>query len=597
MQQVPQPLYVGKVIISNREPAKHNEFYVWIDKDVDIDVGSTFVVTEDGRNKIIGLVVDSESRSTSADAIDEYFSSNVGDPMADPLIDRRVIHIYKVRVMRRDPSITKPPTSRMKVRIADKRDIEFLNSMIEPKNRVVAGFIYGSPSYELSSREDPNNWIPLYYNAEYLAGPEGAHVMITGKSGLAAKTSYALFLIFSFLNWARANNKRVAVIAFNVKHCDLFKLVKLLDLQTWDDVENLLRQRFTNRPDIASDYIGLWKRLRQEFGLSSPTDLIPKDVNGNPMLYYWTYDKSGTKDVCIRNYLQQNPNVPVAEYKYGIADLTIEELIEVLSGGDYKSLTSAQQEYVELLASVIMDCIVNQNSRLTINDIYNEALRVLTGTPNTKLHTLAFCGSSRLARDVASQSTVRSVARGIVNFINKNQSYGLELSNPTGNPIKGSNIREGINIIQLNSLSEAMQRLIFNSVLRQLEQIQQSPARFDHVLIFVDELNKFAPKNYDSPIKRSIIEIAARARNLNIGLIGAQQFASFIDTEVYGNAATYIIGNTDDAELKNDEYDKFGDLKSLIPGLSQGEVIIYQLSSHYSPIKVRFPLMLHHLFR
>jgi len=56
-----------------------------------------------------------------------------------------------------------------------------------------------------------------------------------------------------------------------------------------------------------------------------------------------------------------------------------------------------------------------------------------------------------------------------------------------------------------------------------------------------------------------------------------------------------IIGNTDDAELKNDEYRKFGDLKTLIPELAQGDVVVYQLASYNSPIKVRFPIMLHEL--
>lgn len=139
-----------------------------------------------------------------------------------------------------------------------------------------------------------------------------------------------------------------------------------------------------------------------------------------------------------------------------------------------------------------------------------------------------------------------------------------------------------------------MQRLIFNNVLNRLLQIQQSPQPFDHVLVFVDELNKFAPKRYYSPIKESIIDMAARARSLNIGLIGAQQFASLIDEEVYGNASTYVIGNTDDAELKMRNI-KIRGSKESNTRVDARETIIYQLASYNSPIKVRFPIMLHQL--
>lgn len=598
--QVSQPPYVGRVIISYREPAKHSEFYVWINKDVDIDVGSTFLVAEDLRNKIIGLVVDSYATSTSESAISEFYSSNVGDPVASSLVEPRVITIYKVKAIRRDPPIVKPPTSRMRVRFATQADIDFLNQTIKQQDRVLAGFVYG-----FTDPEDPNSWIPLYYDARYLAGPEGAHVMITGKSGLAAKTTYALFLIFSFIQWAKKHNKRVAVVAFNVKQCDLFRVARILNLQSWSDVENLIRSYFANKPEIASANIGLWRRIVQEFNLSSPSELIPKDNSGNPMLYYWTYSQN---DKCL-SYVSATNLMVVNVYSYGIGDLEYKELEEILIGGEEdnrgKGLSKAQRDYIDALANHIINQIRNlNNTSVTFQKLLNDARNISQALQQLKLHLRnpkMYQRPNNIFTDVQGAgiiyalSTIRVVARKVANFIMSNKDFGLEIYRQKGHPITDVDIHEGINIIQLNFDNDAMQRLIFNSVFKKIEEIQQSSHPFDHVLVFVDELNKFASKRYDSPIKESIINIAARARSLNIGLIGAQQFASLIDEEVYGNASTYVIGNTDDAELKNEEYKKFGDLKSLIPELNQGETIIYQLASYNSPIKIRFPIMLHEL--
>ena len=573
--QTPQTNYIGKVIISDRERAKHNEFYVWVAKDENIEVGSTVLVAEDDKNKILGLVVDSYSTSSAENALAEYYSSEVGNPLAQLHIEPRVITVYKVKVLRREPAITKPPTSRMRVRFANQQDIDFLNQTISPRNRVIAGFLHS-----FSDPQNPNSWIPLYYDARYIAGPEGAHVMITGKSGLAAKTTYALFLIFSFLQWARNNNKRVAVVAFNVKQCDLFRIGNILQLRSWDQVEDAIKRYFGNRPELASMNIGLWRRLKQEFNLNSPSDLIPADDNG-PQLYFWTY---GLTDACSKGITP-----PPGIYSYGIGDLSREELEEVLSGGDYDSLTDAQQQYVTALAAYIEDQIQKQrNQNITFTQLLNDAGDAIKGQTRGIFKVPG-------AGNAYKESTIMAVAKRIKNFLEKNKDFGLRMDKQRGNPITGANIHKGIHIIQLDLPSEVMQRLIFNKVLKELLQIQQSDNRFDHILVFVDELNKFAPKKSYSPIKESIVDIAARARSLNIGLIGAQQFASLIDDQVYGNASTYIIGNTDDAELKNDEYRKFGDSKTLIPELEPGEVVVYQLASYNSPIKVRFPIMLHEL--
>ncbi|AGE70440.1 ATP-binding protein [Sulfolobus acidocaldarius] len=576
-QSQQQTYYIGKVIISKDTPAKHNEFWVWTKSHIDIEVGSSFVIVEDpsasNRKYIVGLVVDSMTMSTSENGIAEYFSSGVGEPLINPPIEPRVITFYKVRVISREPSITKPAESRMLVRLASQNDIDRLNSIIKPEYRVLAGFLYN-----FTNPLDSNSWIPIYFDSTYLAGKQGAHVMITGKTGLATKTSYALFLIPNFLQHAKMNNKRVAAVLFDVKQCDLFNLHNLLLYKDWDSLYSTIKNLFGNRTDLAEYNIGMWKRIKELYNLSKPSDLIPKDSSGRPMLYYYTYAGDNICSSQISNAANILLQQTIPTYSYGLMDLGIPELITALSNGKYDTMSEPQRVAISLLARKV---IPELKEEISFDKLLNDA---------NKQRSIFM----KLLTNNVDERTVPVIIRYLIDFVGTNRNIGLELQNAHGNPIKDTNIHEGINIIQLNGLSDTMQNIVFSSVLRTLMNIQQDQnnnRRFDYIIVFVDELNKFAPKRGESPIKDLIVDIAARARSLNIGLIGAQQFASRIETQVYGNASTYVVGNTDAAELKEDEYKAFSDFKDMIYQLQKGQMVIYQPSTFISPIKIRFPVI------
>jgi len=62
----------------------------------------------------------------------------------------------------------------------------------------------------------------VYLDKSYVIGPESAHVNISGISGLATKTSYAMFLLQSILQ--KIDPSQVAIVILNVKHGDLLKI-------------------------------------------------------------------------------------------------------------------------------------------------------------------------------------------------------------------------------------------------------------------------------------------------------------------------------------------------------------------------------------
>ena len=70
--------------------------------------------------------------------------------------------------------------------------------------------------------------IPVKLNSSFILGAEGAHLNISGISGLAAKTSYAMFLMKSIQEYYsklyKKTGESVAFVIFNVKGRDLMAI-------------------------------------------------------------------------------------------------------------------------------------------------------------------------------------------------------------------------------------------------------------------------------------------------------------------------------------------------------------------------------------
>src|SRR5436309_1761602 len=75
---------------------------------------------------------------------------------------------------------------------------------------------------------------PVYLYADFLLGPEAAHLNISGVSGLATKTSAVEFLLASIFAHFPAHKGRVAAVCFNVKGPDLCSVDQPGDLSAED---------------------------------------------------------------------------------------------------------------------------------------------------------------------------------------------------------------------------------------------------------------------------------------------------------------------------------------------------------------------------
>ena len=103
----------------------------------------------------------------------------------------------------------------------------------------------------------------------------------------------------------------------------------------------------------------------------------------------------------------------------------------------------------------------------------------------------------------------------------------------------------------------------------------------------LDELNKYAPRQGQSPIRDLLVDIASRGRSLGLILIGAQQSAIDVAEDLPRNASIKVAGRLDAGEA--------GEYRFLTPELREratrflpGTMVVDQPIVP-APIPVRFP--------
>jgi hypothetical protein len=110
------------------------------------------------------------------------------------------------------------------------------------------------------------------------------------------------------------------------------------------------------------------------------------------------------------------------------------------------------------------------------------------------------------------------------------------------------------------------------------------------VVVFVDELNKYAPSDgQDTYVRRMLLDLSERGRYLGLVLFSAQQFRSQVLRRVVGNAGTALYGRMDMDEVATPGYATLTPAtKAKLAALPKGEVMIRH--PHFTqPLFVRFP--------
>ena len=379
---------------------------------------------------------------------------------------------------------------------------------------------------------------------------------------LATKTSAAIFLIQSILSRAKRERKKIAVIAFNVKERDLLYLEKHSDIQLSELVEECGSLSEKRIAEICREYnvsLEFDAKTLKYFapGRASDPD-TPHSLRGDGTVtpFYWSLESVKRKDGNIRLAHLLDPD-----------DLD-ERAIGVLA------------EIEDLLDSDWKD----------VEHFYGLLNQFQTGQQNWRGHSGATVAKVRRLLRV----NCGEILRGLFSFDDSSEK-----------DIPLEKLRAGhCYVIDIQSLNDKGRRIVFFNILSRLaamletfknERDQSKDVPLDAVIVFVDELNKFAPsgRGFGHGLKDQIIEIAARGRSVGLVLFGAEQFASGIDKEVYGNCSTHFVGRTEHVELTDQVYGWISrDLKYVASTLRKGSLLCKH-ALFARPLLLRFPRPLH----
>src|SRR4029079_19405143 len=148
-----------------------------------------------------------------------------------------------------------------------------------------------------------------------------------------------------------------------------------------------------------------------------------------------------------------------------------------------------------------------------------------------------------------------------------------------------------LRVIDIAGCNSNVQELLVSKIITQVWRMAETQQLgVDKVIVFVDELNKYAAAGGEGTLRDTLVDIAARGRHLNVVLFGAEQFRSKVDSEILGSCVTSFYGRVGDEELTNAAYRSLSETtKSELLGLKKGTILARH--AHFrAPLFGTFPL-------
>lgn len=556
-------IQIGKIIATEKVPTTVDEFFFWTNKDLIISPFDVVTVKHHRDSITFGVVEEISHLTDNSSFLASFISSDFGDVDYKQYTDRIGMNYVRARVVGNTKDIYTPVLDGSFVSLATEKQVKEALGLKDIKNPLPCGYI--------EMYEKPNSiTVPVHFNSHFLIGPEGAHLNISGISGLAAKTSYAMFLLKAIQDQyiASKEDESIAFVVMNVKGRDLLAIDELND-------------KFDEKDKQTYKMLGL-----------SPEPF--KNVK-----YYYPY----SKDLVSSTYCRKN-------------ELTSQ--MELGKAFQYKYVFEEDKESIDLLFSNVddptqtMESIVNYiaTGQGGFNNISNwgdllEEVHENTKAGNTgkdkDITVLSWRKFYRLFRKTIEKTTI------FQNSISKKpKDCEIRLKDAILNIKKNE-----ICVVDVAKLDEETQGFVFGDVMRSIYELKLGQA-YDSsgnlrseadipskIVIFIDELNKYASKDIpkSSPILRQLLDITERGRSLGIILFSAEQFKSDIHDRVKGNCATHAYGRTNAIEVSKSDYQYIPKVyKSMLTRLKQGEYVI-QNPIFRSLLNIKFPNPIYKQFK
>lgn len=457
--------------------------------------------------------------------------------------------------------------------LATAEEINFALGLNDIQNPLVCGYI---EMYD-GTKGSEKVTLPVNLNSKFIIGPEGAHLNISGISGLAAKTSYAMFLLKAiqdeYLKKVENENDddSVAFVIFNVKGKDLLAIDQMNDFSDERNSEKA-------KADILKKYekLGLipepFKNVHYYYPYSElnthhwNTYLSPEEVEDN------IKTKKAKKYKYV--YKEDKDNLDLMFANIDDSTQTMDAIISyIISGqGNFGKISDWQ----EFLAAVQEKCSTTAAGK-------DKEIPVVSWRKFYRIVNKSINGDRIFARDIRENENEIRIGEAL-RYIKKNE----------------------VHVIDIAKLSEDKQAFVFGDAIRTIYDLQLGQYSGDEgikppsrIIIFIDELNKYASKDTpkNSPILRQVLDVAERGRSLGVVLFAAEQFRSAIHDRVTGNCSTHAYGRTNSIEVAKGEYKSIPTVyKNMMTRLKQGEYII-QNPIFRSLLNIKFPKPIYKQFK
>ncbi|HEU4605632.1 MAG TPA: hypothetical protein VFS46_05280 [Nitrososphaera sp.] len=372
--------------------------------------------------------------------------------------------------------------------------------------------------------------VPVSLDVSYLLGPDTAHVNAAGISG-NLKTSYLFFLLQSVYQKFAKDKLDVAIIIFNTKEDELLHI----------DEKKKVKKKAKKLFDLLDIDIEPFENV---------TYFLPRGSDGKPN----------------SAFVPENAKT----YSFGLEDV---------------------YDRLDLLFSSAQDGSVSS----ILNYIY-EAWPLSAGRRQVKTWA-DLLGFKGYPQEVVAHKSTLFRFLGHVQRFRKSPMFIDRKKQSTYLGKEIGKIRTGdvfvVDTAMIPTVEE--QGFVVGDVMKSVDELysarQAGSKKPRHVLVFVDEINRFLPHSRGSmsAVAEQVMRAVVAGRSRGTILFSAQQFKSAVDPALHEGTGMHIIAKLGLSELSTASYSMMDEsTKMNIARLNRGELVMVH-PAFRQPIKIAFP--------
>lgn len=559
---------IGRVMATEKNPTTMDKFNFWTDANLHLHAFDIVKVEHIDKSVTYGVIENISHITDAQSFLTNFISSDFGDVEIEEPTLRVGMNYAEAKVSFNSRNVYTPVHNNAKVYLASADEITTALGLDNIQNPLVCGSL---KMYEGTSEEVT---LPVNLNSKFILGPEGAHLNISGISGLASKTSYAMFLMKSIQDrYVKLcdDDDSVAFVIFNVKGCDLMAIDRKNDFE---------KDAPSAREETLAEYAAL--------GLS------PEPFKN--VRYFVPYSDSNSAKQStylsksdVSRYLEEGQ---LKKYKYIYS--SDKESIEMM----FSNIDDPAQTMESIISKIIdkddpdfggLSTWENFIEKVTENSQKGSGAK----GSNNDISVLSWRKFKRIVRKAIQDDMFGNLVRP--------EKHECRLADELKKIRKNE-----VFVIDIAKLPEDKQAFVFGDAIRTIYNLKlgEYDAETDvapptRIVAFIDELNKYASKDVPktSPILRELLDVTERGRSLGVVLFGAEQFRSAIHDRVTGNCSTHAYGRTNSIETSTRDYGSLpSTYKNMLTRLEQGDYLI-QNPIFRSLLKIKFPKPIYKQFK